>query len=114
MRRVYLDLLLATGLILSACSFNKQPVVTIEGYQETQIGTSEETLLKAFGPPHSITHRESGVIIYEYIERFRLDDQIDQSLVEVRRYYFFIKDGIVVSKHMRLYDRPGYEPMDQL
>lgn len=109
----YIKLLCIAALSLSACSFDKQPIVTIEGYQETQIGMSEEALIQKFGPPHSITHRDSGVVIYEYVERFQMD-QTEDSIVEIRRYYFFIQDGQVVSKHMRLYDRPGYEPMNEV
>lgn len=109
-------ILIIVFLALSACSLQKGPVMTVEGYQNIQIGMSEETLVKTFGPPHSTSHRDSGVVIYEYIERFEMvmEGQTEQSIIEMRRYYFFIKDGIVVSKHMRLYDRPGYEPMNQL
>ena len=82
--------------------------MTMESYQCIQIGASEEALAKEYGKPHSITYLDTGTIVYEYVERFQIG-QTQNSIVEIRRYFFYIKDGKVVSKYVRLYDRPGYE-----
>jgi len=100
-------------LFLSGCSFNEEPIVTIEGYQQTYIGMPEGDLIKLFGRPHSISHRDSGIVVYEYVERFQYG-QTAQSIVKIQSYYFFIKEGVIVSKQLRLYDRPGYEPINDL
>ena len=85
----------------------------MEAYHSTHIGISEEVLVKTYGQPQNIFHQDSGVIIYEYIERFQMG-MTEKSIVEIRRYYFYIKDGKVSSKQVRIFNQPAYEHMNQL
>lgn len=82
--------------------------MSLPGYQSAHVGMSEENLIKAYGSPNQVKHLDSGASIYQYEERFQIGSTT-RSLVQVRRYFFYVKNGQVVSKQMRLYDRPGYE-----
>ena len=79
--------------------------MTLSGFQQTHIGMSEENLRKNYGSPHETSHLNNGIIVYEYVERF----EAEMHIIQIRRYLFYIRDGKVVSKQMRLYDRPGYD-----
>jgi hypothetical protein len=97
-------------LLATSCSMKRQPIMTISGYQSTHIGMARENLVRNFGEPQTVTTLDSGIIIYEYEERFMTGAQ----MLQVRRYVFYIKDDRVVSKQMKIYDRPGYEGMSDL
>lgn len=95
-------------LFLSSCTFNKQPVISLARFQRADLGMSQEDLVIAYGPPNRVQCLDCGDVVYEYEERFQVG-MTRRTLVQVRRYYFYVKDGYVISKQMRLYDRPGYE-----
>ena len=71
---------------------------------------SEELLVKTYGEPHSMQHRDNGVVIYEYVERFNMG-AAEQRVVEMRRYYFYIRDGKIASKQMAIRNQAPYEPL---
>lgn len=89
------------------------PVMTIQKFQSAPIGMSEETLVQTYGKPRNIYYRDDGVVLYEYIEQFQTAYSTN-TIVEVRRYYFVVKNGKVVSKRMGVKNRPAYEPMDNV
>jgi len=98
---------------LASCSFQSRPVMTLQVFQEAEIGMSESQLIKTFGTPLNVYHREGGVVIYEYIERFAMGPH-GRQIKEARRYYFFIREGKVVSKQMVIRNQPAFEPMGDL
>ncbi len=91
----------------------KKPTMTIERFQETHIGMSEELLVKTYGPPFNRYYKDDGLVIYEYVERFSMGSA-ERRIVESRRYYFTIKDGKIISKQMSTRNQPAYEPMNEL
>lgn len=104
--------LIVVGL-LAACSFRGSAVMTSENFQKTHVGISEEMLVKTYGTPLNIYHKDNGEIVYEYVERFQMG-MTDRGVVEARRYHFTIKDKKVIRKQMIIRNQPAYEPMNQL
>ena len=94
-----------TILFLAACSLGHKPLITIESFQETHIGMSEEAVREKFGEPLNRYHRENHVVIYEYVERFQMNNRV----VEARRYYFVFKEGKLCSKQMTFKNQPAFE-----
>jgi hypothetical protein len=96
-------------LFLASCSPKSgKEIMTLQSYQETHVGMTEELLLKTYGYPLNITVKNSGIKIYEYIERFQMG-ATNVTIVEVRRYFFYIKDGKVISKQMSIRNQPAYQ-----
>ncbi len=95
------------------CARQQKPTMTLDTFQETHVGMSEELLVKTYGPPFNTYYKDNGIVVYEYIERFSMGSA-EMRVVEARRYYFYIKDGKVVSKQMSVKNQPGYEPMNEL
>lgn len=101
-------------LAASACVPDQhRPMMTTERFEEVNIGISEELLVKKYGPPLNIYHRDDGVTVYEYIERFNMGTA-ENRIVEARRYFFYVKEGKVVSKQMSIKNQPSFEPMNQV
>ncbi len=99
--------------LLAACSFRGSAVMTSENFQKTHIGMSEEMLVKTYGTPLNVYHKDNGEVVYEYVERFQMG-AIDRAAVESRRYYFTIKNKKIIRKQMVISNQPAYEPMNQL
>jgi hypothetical protein len=108
LKRVYLLAL----LLLMGC-FHGQAVMTLNTFQSIPTGTSEERLRKTYGAPLHIYHKANGLTVYEYSERFTLGP-IENRVVEERRYYFYIRDGVVTSKQMVIQNPPAFEPMNDV
>ncbi len=87
--------------------------MTMETFQEVDVGTTELDLRKKYGDPINTYHKTNGLTIYEYSERFTLGP-LEQRVVEERRYYFYIRDGVVTSKRMIIRNPPPFEPMDDV
>ena len=100
-------------ITLSGCAARSGKMINLESFQETNIGISEENLVKTYGPPLNIHHHDNGIVVYEYVERFTMG-AAERRIVEVRRYYFYIKDGLVISKQMVIKNSPAYEPMNSV
>ncbi len=96
--------------LLSGCALRSSPVVTMGSYLQVQDGETREQILQAFGPPVSIELKDDGTEIFTYIERISLEDEI----IEARYYYFYIKNGIVVGKVLRVEERPQALDADQI
>ncbi len=98
--------------LLAACSFKSSTVMTRETFSETHVGMSEESLLKTYGRPLNVYHKDNGEVVYEYVERFQMG--MSDRYVEARRYYFHIKDKKVIHKQMVISNQPGYDFMNDL
>lgn len=81
------------SIILTSCALGGS-AITSTTFQEIQIGTSAPDMIATAGQPYAIHRKEDGFMEYEYIERLKIGDRD----AEIRRYYFLIKDGKVVSK----------------
>ena len=88
-------------------------MMNLEAFEETNIGMSEENLVKAYGEPLNKYHHDNGVTVYEYIERFNMGPA-ENRVVEARRYYFYIRDGKVISKQMSIKNQPAFQPMNSV
>lgn len=95
---------------LFGCALRSGPVVTMGSYLQVQDGETREQILKAFGPPITIELKDDGTEIFTYIERISLEEEI----IEARYYYFYIKDGVVVGKVLRVQERPQALDADQI
>ena len=103
-----------TLLLLSGCGRSTHTVMTLETFQETHIGMSEELLVKTYGEPLNRYYRDNGeVVIYEYVERFAMGTA-EKNIVQARRYYFFVKEGKIISRQMAIKNQPAYDQMNQL
>lgn len=84
-------------LFLTASCASGGAVATQTAYYEVSIGSTEEELEAALGAPYAKHKTKEGLDEYEYIERIKEGNRN----LEVRHYFFVIKDGKVVSKHTR-------------
>lgn len=71
-------------------------IMTENTYSDVEVGMNEKELKTLAGAPYSIHKLANGVKEYEYIERVIVDDRT----IEVRNYFFTIKDGVVTSKRV--------------
>lgn len=97
----------------TACARNTKPMMNLEAFEEANVGMSEENLVKTYGEPLNKYYHDNGVAVYEYIERFNMGPA-ENRVVEARRYYFYIRDGKVISKQMSIKNQPAYEPMNSV
>jgi outer membrane protein assembly factor BamE (lipoprotein component of BamABCDE complex) len=104
-------LIILVGL-LSSCSFKSENVMTRDTFSKTHVGMSEESLLKTYGKPLNVFHKDNGEIVYEYVERFQMG--MSERYVETRRYYFHIKNNKIIHKQMVISNQPGYNFMNDL
>lgn len=94
---------------LTACSPKPdKAIMTIKAYSNTHIGISEDLLIKTYGYPLNIVVNGDNTKQFEYVERFQMGNS-QLSVIEVRRYFFYIKDGKVVSKRMTIRNQPAWE-----
>lgn len=90
-------------IIFAACSSGHQ-VMTMESFSEIPVGACESEIIQAVGRPYAIREKPDGTVEYEYIERFRISGRE----IQERHYYFFIKDGKIISKKVERITPPGY------
>ncbi len=98
--------------LISACSFKSSNVMTGENFQKIHVGMSEESLLKTYGRPLNVYHKDNGEIVYEYVERFQMG--MSERYVEARRYYFHVKNKKIIHKQMVISNQPAYDFMNDL
>lgn len=102
-------LLFLLPLILFACSpKHDKEIMTLKAYSNTHVGMSEELLIKTYGYPVNIVVNDNDTKQYEYVERFQTGGS-ELSILEVRRYFFYIKDGKIVSKRKTIRNQPAWE-----
>lgn len=90
-------------LVFSACSMGSKPV-TMDAYYSVDSASTEKQVVAALGPPFHVTKLDDGSTQYEYVERIRVGNRT----AEMRRYFFVLRDGIVVSKRLEQMSPPQY------
>lgn len=103
--------MLVALLTMVSCTPKTEHMMNQEAFQKANIGMSEENLVKTYGEPLNKHYHDNGIVVYEYVERFTMG-AAEQRIVEARRYYFYIKEGKVISKQMAIKNQPPYEPMN--
>lgn len=88
---------ICAALLLTASCASGGSVATQTAYYDIDIGTSVAELEAALGAPYAKHKTKEGLDEYEYIERIKEGNRN----LEVRHYFFVIKDDRVVSKHTR-------------
>jgi len=72
-------------------------VMTMNAFYDIPLGATESDVVASAGKPYAIYEKEGGVVEYEYIERVKAGARD----LEERRYVLVLKDGKVVSKHVK-------------
>ena len=83
-------------LCMAACA-SGGAIMTMNAFYDIPMGASESEVLATAGKPYSISKKDDGVVEYEYIERVKAGARD----LEERRYVLVLKDGKVVSKHVK-------------
>jgi len=83
-------------LCVAACA-SGGAIMTMNAFYDVPIGATESEVLASVGKPYSIQKKDCGTVEYEYIERVKAGARD----LEERRYVLVIKDGKVVSKHVK-------------
>jgi hypothetical protein len=83
-------------LCMAACA-SGGAIMTMNAFHDIPLGASESEVISSAGKPYSICKKEDGVVEYEYIERVKAGARD----LEERRYVLVLKDGKVVSKHVK-------------
>ncbi len=78
--------------------------MTMNSFSDIPLGSSSAEVVIAYGEPYSIHKKSDGTIEYEYLERIKAGARN----MEERRYVLVIKDGKVVSKHIKQSSPPPY------
>ena len=94
----------------SQCTTKSTNVITMDCYLATENGQTRQELIDEFGSPYSITLDDSGTETFTYIERLYMNNVT----VEIRYYYFYIKDDKVIGKMVKIVDRPSTMDAEQL
>jgi hypothetical protein len=81
---------------MAACA-SGGAIMTMNAFHDIPLGASESEVISSAGKPYSICKKEDGVVEYEYIERVKAGARD----LEERRYVLVLKDGKVVSKHVK-------------
>jgi hypothetical protein len=90
-RGLYLGLYL--GLFSLCGCFSKPTLMTMESYDQVQIGTPITTVVKDNGEPYSVDNK-NGSSEYKYVEKVTSGNK----LIYENHYTIFVQDGNVVGK----------------
>ena len=71
--------------------------MTMNNFSDISIGSSSSEVVSSYGEPYSVHKKDDGTIEYEYLERIKAGART----MEERRYILVIKEGKVVSKHIK-------------
>ncbi|MCF7806204.1 MAG: hypothetical protein K9M07_04950 [Simkaniaceae bacterium] len=99
MKMRYLPLLAA---LIVGCAHGA--LMTIDDFSNIQVGTSIQEVEKKYGKPIQ-TKKEGNRIVYEYVERIKMGTDT----VEMRKYFFVVRDGKIVNKYVRYKNPPAYD-----
>ena len=106
MKSFFKNFFLVSFCFLSACQAGHR-IMTEDLFYEIEEGTPKEELIKKAGNPYSKKSLHNQDEEYEYVERIKEAERD----IEIRRYYFIIKDGKIYCKKMKKEDMP-YNPID--
>ena len=99
-----LSSLLAVITLFLLLGCGRGALMTANDYADVEVGSPIESVTAKYGEPIEIHHRDNQTI-YEYIERINMGTET----IEMRKYYFVVKDGVIVRKFTRYSDRPAYD-----
>ena len=71
--------------------------MTMNSFHDIPLGASSSEVIASAGEPYKIHKKKDGTVEYEYIERIKAGGRD----LEERRYIIVLKDGKVVSKHVK-------------
>ncbi len=91
MEKIYLTFLM---LFLTSCS---SPVMTPQGFESIQLGSSITTVEEEFGPPYEVEKLPNGFQEYTYIQRTTISPGVVDQVV----YILYVCQGQVISKSTR-------------
>lgn len=90
--------------LFAACATGGK-AMTRDEFASINIGESIKTVVNNYGKPYSVRSRGNDCDIYEYYEHLSMG----VTIVQVKRYYFVVRDDRVVGKYVRFANPPGYE-----
>jgi hypothetical protein len=90
-------------LLFAGCSNYNSRVATMNGYLQVENGETRQQVIEEFGQPASIEVHDDGLEVLKYIEQLSINGEV----VEVRYYYFYIRNGKVTGKLANIVDRPS-------
>ena len=97
--------LLCAAFLLTAACASGGSVATQTAASEVAVGATVAELEEAMGQPYAKHKTSDGHVEYEYIERLKEGARN----LEVRHYFFLIKDGRVAAKRTRVSKPSPYE-----
>lgn len=80
-------------LILAACASGPS-ALSRAAYADISIGSTREEVIAEVGKPIHVTKKDDGSEEFEYVERLTVGGR----LLQERRYFILLKDGVVISK----------------
>lgn len=101
-RRITVLKKLAYLTLLAGCCGGAH--MNLNSFNDIELDTPSSEVIAKVGQPYSIVHKADGSTEYEYIERIKAGGRD----LEDRRYVITIKDGKVVSKHVKYSSPPAY------
>jgi hypothetical protein len=78
--------------------------MTMNNFSDIPIGTASSEVIISYGQPYAIHKKENGMIEYEYLERIKAGARV----LEERHYILVIREGKVISKHIKQSSPPAY------
>lgn len=99
--------LLAACLVLGSC-FSKSTMMSQQTFDDVQIGTRVDAIVKENGEPYSI-ETKNGMEEYRYVERVTDGN----TLVYENHFVLFVKGGVVVAKTVSQERLPAFDLMYQ-
>lgn len=84
-------------LVFAACASGGS-ITTMDSFHEIPIGASSQQVVASIGKPSTVNKKDDGTIEYEYVERIKIGARDAQE----RRYIIVMKDGVVVSKRVKM------------
>jgi hypothetical protein len=94
MEKIHLVFLFLLLSFLTAC---QSPIMTPQGFENIQAGTSIEAVEAEFGQPYEIETLPSGFQEYTYIQRI----PTSPGIVDQVTYILYVCKGKVISKSVR-------------
>lgn len=97
-----------TSAVLAVSTVLGSPVMTHPGFNDIELGTPIDHVIRNYGEPYSIKTNKNGSKDYLYLERIPVGEQI----VEENRYILVVKNGQVVSKRFNQEHPPAYDEIN--
>jgi hypothetical protein len=98
-------ILWTAACLLAASCASGGSVATQTSFYQVDVGATTAELEEAMGAPYAKHKAPDGDVEYEYIERLKEGSRN----LEVRHYFFLIKDGRVIGKRTRTSVPSPYE-----